>query len=464
MQEFDLFVIGAGSGGVRCARIAAQNGAKVGIVERQHWGGTCVNIGCVPKKLMVYAAEAGRAIHDAPAYGWNVTEQGHDWSRFMAAKNREIERLNGIYVSLLNRAGVELFTGSAQLTDAQTISITPSVLEPEAQPRTVRAKKIVLATGSTPVRLDFPGAEHALVSDDLFALPERPGRIAIIGSGYIGLEFASIFAGLGSDVALAYRQPLPLKGFDQDLRERMKTLIDLRGINQHHDVTPEKIEKTADGLKLFLSNGKVLNVDAVLMATGRRPAIDGLGLEAAGIAVEKGSVSVNHETFETSVPSIYAIGDITNRYNLTPTAIAEGHMLAEALFNPQGRDWAFETTPKAVFFSPPLASVGLSEDEAKVNHDLEIYTAEFTPMGQTLPQRSGKSFMKLIVDGRSGVLLGAHMIGPEAPEIIQIMAVAVTAGLTKAELDRTVALHPTLAEEFVTMRIPDRKVMRRPSA
>ncbi|MDF7674370.1 glutathione-disulfide reductase [Acetobacteraceae bacterium ESL0709] len=459
MQEFDLFVIGAGSGGVRCARIAAQNGAKVGIVERRHWGGTCVNIGCVPKKLMVYAAEAGRAIHDAPAYGWNVTEQGHDWSRFMVAKNKEIERLNGVYVSLLKRSGVELFTGDARLVDGQTISITPSVLEPDAEPQTIKAKKIVLAAGSTPVRLDFPGAEHALVSDDLFALPERPNRIAIIGSGYIGLEFASIFAGLGSDVDLVYRQPLPLKGFDQDLRERMRTLIDLRGINQHHDVTPLKIEKTADGLELSLSSGNVLNVDAVLMATGRRPAIDGLGLDAAGVHTEKGSVTVN-EQFATSVPSIYAIGDIINRYNLTPTAIAEGHMLAEELFNPQGRDWSFETTPKAVFFSPPLASVGLSEEEARESHDLEIYTAEFTPMGQTLPQRSGKCFMKLVVDGRSGVMLGAHMIGPDAPEIIQIMAVAVTAGLTKAELDRTVSLHPTLAEEFVTMRLPDRKVSR----
>lgn len=459
MQEFDLFVIGAGSGGVRCARIAAQNGAKVGIVERQHWGGTCVNIGCVPKKLMVYAADSGRAVHDAPAYGWNVSGQGHDWSRFMAAKNKEIERLNGVYISLLKRAGVELFTGSASLKDAHTITITPSALEPEATTQTIKAKKIVLATGSMPSRLDFPGAEHALVSDDLFSLSERPERIAIIGSGYIGIEFSGIFSGLGSDVDLVYRQPLPLKGFDQDLREHMHKLIDLRGINQHHGVTPQKIEKTKDGLELFLSGGKVLNVDAVLMATGRHPAIEGLGLERVGVKTEKGAVIVN-EDFSTSVPSLYAIGDITNRYNLTPTAIAEGHMLAEALFHPQGREWSFETTPKAVFFSPPLASVGMSEEEAGNDHDLEIYTAEFTPMGQILPQRPGKCFMKLVIDGRSGVILGAHMIGPDAPEIIQIMAVAVTAGLTKAELDRTVSLHPTLAEEFVTMRVPDRKVSR----
>ncbi|UMM64560.1 glutathione-disulfide reductase [Aristophania vespae] len=459
MQEFDLFVIGAGSGGVRCARIAAQNGANVAIVERQHWGGTCVNLGCVPKKLMVYASEMGQSLKDAPSYGWDVHINGHDWAHFIEAKDKEIARLNGVYVSLLKRAGVTSFTGNARLKAGNIIEITPSPLEPDAPTLTVKAKKIVLATGSTPVRLDIPGAEHALVSDDVFSLKERPQHIAIIGSGYIGLEFASIFNNLGSDVELVYRQNLPLRGFDTDLREHMHALIDMKGIVQHVETTPKKIEKTDAGLELTLSTGKVLKVDAVLMATGRRPAIDELGLEEAGIETDKGAVKTD-SSFATSVPSIYAIGDITNQYNLTPTAIAEGHLLAEALFNPQGRDWSFETTPKAVFFSPPMASVGLTEQEAVKQHDLEIYSSQFTPMAQTLPGRPGKIFMKLIVDARSGVLLGAHMIGPDAPEIIQMLAIAVTASLTKAELDRTLSLHPTSAEEFVTMRTPDRKVPR----
>ena len=462
MQDYDLFVIGAGSGGVRCARIAAQNGARVGIAERRHWGGTCVNLGCVPKKLMVYAAETGRMIEDAPAFGWDVQRpSSFDWYSFIAAKDREIERLNGIYISMLEKAGIDLYTGDAKLLDANTLEIGPSVLAPEAPVQRIRAKTIVLATGSTPVRLDIPGSELAITSDELFHLPERPQKVAIIGSGYIGVEFAGILAGMGSQVDLFYRQPLPLRGFDEEVRTHLKELIDLHGITQHPGTTPVRLEDIGGGkaVRLVTDDGVSYEVDAVIMATGRRAAVDSLGLDAAGVALEKGHVVAGVDG-KTNVPSIYAIGDIRDQYNLTPTAIAEGHMLAEQLFNPQGRTWSFETLPKAVFFSSPVGVVGLSEEEAAKDHDLAIYTSRFTPMRQTLPKRAGKILMKLVVDRHSDVVLGAHMVGPDAPEIIQMLAIAVTAKLTKKQLDQTVALHPSTAEEFVTMRTPTRLVDR----
>lgn len=458
-QDVDLFVIGAGSGGVRCARIAAQHGARVAVAERRHWGGTCVNLGCVPKKLMVYAADTGRMIDDAPGYGWDVSKKPHDWSRFMRAKDAEIARLNGIYVSMLEKAGVSLYTGDARLVDEHTVEIGPSPLAPGAPVQRITAKKIVLATGSTPIRLDIPGAEHAITSDEAFHLPERPERVAVIGGGYIGVEFAGIFAGLGSQVDLIYRQPHPLRGFDHDVREHVSELIGLNDITRHPECSPVRIDRESGGLRVTLDNGHVLEVDAVMMATGRRPAIDALGLENTAVAVEKGSVVVNEQS-ETTVPSLYAIGDITNQYNLTPTAISEGHLLAERLFAPQGREWSFETTPKAVFFSAPIGTVGLTEEEAVRDHDVAIYLSRFTAMRQSLPKRPGKILMKLVVDQQSDVVLGAHMVGPDAPEIIQMLAIAVTAKLTKKQLDRTISLHPSSAEEFVTMRTPTRCVAR----
>ncbi|MXV44049.1 glutathione-disulfide reductase [Saccharibacter sp. 17.LH.SD] len=459
MQEFDLFIIGAGSGGVRCARIAAQHGARVAVAERRHWGGTCVNLGCVPKKLMVYAADTGRLIDDAPGYGWDVTRSPHHWARFMEAKDQEITRLNGIYVSMLEKAGVTLFTGDARLCDAETIEIGPSTLAPDAPVQRVKAKKIVLATGSVPVKLDIPGAEFAITSDEVFHLAQRPERIAVIGSGYIGVEFAGIFSGLGSKVDLVYRQSLPLRGFDHEVREHLSEGIDLYDITRHAGCSPTKIEKNADGLCLTLDNGQTLEVDAVLMATGRRPSVDKLGLDAAGVRTEKGRVVVDAQS-ATNVASIYAIGDITDQYNLTPTAIAEGHLLAERLYAPQGREWSFETTPKAVFFASPVATVGMTEEEAAREHDITVYTTRFTAMRQVLPKRSGKIFMKLVIDQKSDVVLGAHMVGPDAPEIIQMLAIAVSARLTKKQIDRTISLHPTSAEEFVTMRTPTRHVRR----
>lgn len=458
MQEFDLFVIGAGSGGVRCARIAAQNGARVAIAERRHWGGTCVNLGCVPKKLMVYAAEYGREIDDARAYGWDVTPRQHDWRTLIDAKDREIERLNGIYVSMLKKAGVELFTGDARFVDANTVEIGPSELAPDAAVQTVRAKNIVIATGGAPTRLDIPGAEHAIVSDDAFHLENRPERVAIIGSGYIGIEFAGIFAGLGSQVDFVYRQDLPLRGFDEEMRRHIAELVPLNGITSHPGSTPERIEKTSNGYRLHLKGGKVIETDCVFMATGRHPNLKSLRLDLAGVEVTDGRIVTRLEDAKTNVRGIYAIGDVTDTYNLTPTAIAEGHLLAERLFGETGREWSFATTPKAVFFSQPLASVGLTEEEAAEHHTLDIYTSSFTPMRQSLSGRKGKAFMKLVVDSKSQVVLGAHMIGPDSPEIIQGLAIAVTAGLTKRDLDRTIGLHPTSAEEFVTMRTPTRHV------
>lgn len=465
MQEYDLFVIGGGSGGVRAARIAAQHGAKVGIAERRHWGGTCVHLGCVPKKLMVYASEIGRALEDAPSYGWRgVSRLAHQWTDLIEGKNKEISRLNEIYRNLLKNASIDIFEGEARIKEANLLEITPSLLQTqynqqdEVKTITVRAKKIILAPGSRPRRLEIEGAEFAITSDDVFHLPQRPERIAIIGGGYIGVEFGGIFAGLGSETHLIYRQKEPLSGFDGEMRRLLKAQFPLYDICDHAEKNPIKIEKDGKLLRLFLDDGTVLEVDAVMMAVGRKPEISSLSLENLKIKTEGGHICVN-EQFETSVPSIYAIGDVIDRYNLTPTAIAEGHLLAEQLFAPQGREWSFETTPKAVFFSSPLASVGMTEEEAQKHYKrLAIYTTSFTPMKHVLPKRAGKVFMKLIVDVESDIILGAHMMGSDGPEIIQILAIAVTQSLTKRAIDRTIALHPTTAEEFVTMRTATRFV------
>lgn len=465
MQEYDLFVIGAGSGGVRCARIAAQHGAHVGIAERRHWGGACVNLGCVPKKLMVYASEMGQMLQDAPFYGWNIEASSHDWARFMAAKNAEIARLNGIYMSLLEKSGIDLFTGEARLLAPGEIEIVPNDFSLDQNPHQksasktrIRAKKIILAPGSRPKKLEIEGAEFALTSDDIFYLKERPQKIAIIGGGYIGVEFAGIFAGLGSETHLIYRQEEPLRGFDGEIRRFLKGQLPFYHIHDHSGKSPVKIEKNGKNLSLFLDDGTFIEVDAILMATGRVPALANLSLENCQIKIEKGHICVDAH-FETSCKSIYAIGDILDRHNLTPTAIAEGHLLAEQLFAPQGRSWNFECVPKAVFFSSPLASVGLSEEEALEKYqELAIYTTSFRAMKQTLPKSEKKIFMKLVIDKKTDIVLGAHMMGGDAPEIMQILALAVSESLTKKALDRVIALHPTSAEEFVTMRTPTRFV------
>ncbi|GAN54206.1 glutathione-disulfide reductase [Tanticharoenia sakaeratensis] len=465
---YDLFVIGAGSGGVRCARIAAQHGASVGIAESRHWGGTCVNLGCVPKKLMVYASEYPDMIDDAVAYGWDAAHGEHDWTRLIDAKDREIERLNGIYVKMLGKAGVALHTGRATINgvDADgifSLEIGPSPLAPDAAPQSVRARRVVIATGSHPVRPPIAGAEHAIVSDDAFHLPQRPERVCIVGSGYIGVEFASIFAGLESHVDLVYRQDRPLRGFDDELRTHLAEMLPGRGIVAHPKASPVEIAQDGEGYRVVLDNGGVIETDCVFLATGRKPNIGGLGLEALGVALPDGRIAVD-EASQTNRPGLYAIGDVTDRHNLTPTAIAEGHILAEHLFGEKQRAWSFDTTPKAVFFTPALASCGLTEDEAAAGDDIEIFSTSFTPLRQTISGRETKVFMKLVVRARDQVVVGAHMIGGDAAEVMQAVAICITGGLTKHDFDRTIGIHPTSAEELVTMRSPTRHVPQRGAA
>ena len=463
-HDFDLLVIGAGSGGVRCARIAASHGARVAVVESRHWGGTCVNLGCVPKKLMVQASEFGDMVDDSHGFGWNTRRGTHDWATLMAAKDREITRLNGIYVSMLEKAGVTLFTGHASLTGPRSVRITPTALAPDAPTREVTAQRIVIATGSTPTRPSFPGADLAITSDEAFALPQCPKRVALIGAGYIGIEFAGIFAGLGAEAALIYRHDLPLRGFDEDMRTGLSEAITVRGIAQHRNASPESLTRDGTDLRLRLSTGEALRVDCVFLATGRHPRTAGLGLEQAGIKTAQNGRIVVDGLGETSCPGIYAIGDVTDRINLTPVAIAEGHTLADQLFGTAPpRQWDFATTPKAVFFSPPLASTGLTEEEAARSGAVDIYLTRFTPMRHTLGgRRERKTLMKLVVDQASQVVVGAHILGDDAPEMLQAVAIAVTAKLTKADFDRTIGIHPTSAEELVTLRTRTRETPHTP--
>ncbi len=441
--DFDLFVIGGGSGGVRCARVAAGHGARVAIAEARFWGGTCVNVGCVPKKLMVMAAEYGLAARDSHGFGWDTPPGRHDWAALIAAKDREIGRLNGTYRRLLDGSGCTAFEARATLLDAHTL---------EVGGKPVTAERIVLATGGRPVRPQFPGAEHAIVSDDAFFLPDLPRRIVLLGGGYIAVEFAGIFSGLGAEVDLIYRQPLPLRGFDEDLREALAEAMQAGGIRLHPAATIAAIEPVGSAKRVVLSDGDVLEADLVFAATGRLPNTAGLGLERTGVATDGLGAVLVHDAAETTVPNIYAIGDVTNRLNLTPVAIAEGHSLADRLFGPAGRDWALEAVATAVFSSPPIGTVGLTESEAALRGPADIYLTRFTPMRHTLSGRARKTLMKLVVCQRTQRVLGAHMLGEDAPEILQGLSIAINAGATKQDFDRTVGIHPTAAEEFVTLR------------
>ena len=457
--DFDLLVIGGGSGGVRCARIAATHGARVAVAESRHWGGTCVNLGCVPKKMMVQASEYGEHALDGRGFGWSAEPGTHDWRRLMEAKDAEIGRLNAVYVRLLRNAGVTLFESQARFEDVHTVMLDLGPLDPDFAPRRITAERIVIATGSRPlVQPHIEGHALGIDSDGAFHLAERPQRVTMVGGGYIGVEFSGIFAGLGSEVQLVYRQDLPLRGFDQDLREALAEAIALRGIQAHPGTQLHRIRRHEGALRVTLTDGREWDTDLVFFAVGRTPNVDGLGLDTAGVATtEDGRILVNAHG-ETGQPGIFAIGDVTNRRNLTPVAIAEGHILADRLFGGTAREWSFETTPKAVFFTPPLASVGLTEEEAAAAGPADIYLARFTPMRHTLSGRSRQSVMKLVVDAASGRVVGAHMLGEDAPEMMQGLAIAVTAGLTKADFDRTIGLHPTSAEEFVTLRTRTRRV------
>jgi glutathione reductase (NADPH) len=445
--DFDLFVIGGGSGGTRCARIAASHGARVGVAEERFWGGTCVNVGCVPKKLMVQAAEYGGWAEDARGFGWDITRGAHDWAGFIASKDEEIARLQATYKSMLQKAGAREFEAHVRFIDPHTLDVGG---------KTVTAERIVIATGSTPNKADIPGADLAGITDDLFYLPERPARIAIVGGGYSAVEFAGIFNGLGSEVHLIYRQPLPLRGFDGDLREALAEAMQADGIHLHHGLMPTHILAAGpaeEARRVHLSDTTDLLVDFVVLTTGRVPNLRGLDLDASGVATNAdGAVQVDPGS-RTNVPHIYAIGDVTDRLNLTPWAIAEGHALADTLYGNNPREASPENVPTAVFSVPALATVGLSEEDAAALGPVDIYVTRFTPMRHTLTGRRGRrALMKLVVDQRSQRVLGAHMLGEEAAEIMQGIGIAVRMGATKQDFDRTIGIHPTAAEEFVTMR------------
>jgi len=442
-MDFDLFVIGGGSAGVRCARISAGHGARVGIAEERFWGGTCVNIGCVPKKLMVQAGEYGGWAEDAAGFGWSIQKGPHDWKKLIAAKDREITRLEGFYRRLLQGAGATVFDGRAVLVDPHTIDLAG---------KRVTAKSIVIATGGHPERPDIPGAELGIVSDDAFYLPTLPRRVVMVGSGYIAVEFAGIFSALGAEVHLVYRQPLPLRGFDHDLRESAVEALQAQGIQLHPNCVPTRVDADGDQRVLTFGANRTLQADLVFFATGRRPNTAGLGLEQAGVKLNPRGAVIVDAALSSSQPHIYAMGDVTDRINLTPIATAEGHALADSLFGGQPRAVSLLNVPSAVFTTPPIGSVGLSEDQAAAMAPMDIYVTRFTPMRHNLSGRGRRSMMKLVVEQATQKVVGAHMMGEDAPEIIQGIAIAVVMGATKADFDRTIGIHPTAAEEFVTLR------------
>jgi glutathione reductase (NADPH) len=448
-MDFDLFVIGGGSAGVRCARIAAGHGARVGIAEDRFWGGTCVNVGCVPKKLLVQAGEYGAWAEDATGFGWEIHKGQYDWARLIASKDREISRLNGIYRRLLDAAGAAIFDARATFLDKHTLDVGGT---------RVTAERIVIAVGGHPVRPDIPGAELGIISDDAFYLPDRPERVAIVGGGYIGVEFAGIFAALGSSVDLIYRQPLPLRGFDHDLRQALADALTDQGVTLHPGCAPTRLDLDGQTRMLAFGAGPGVRADLVFFATGRQAATARLGLEHSGIATTTTGAVVVDEHLRTTQHHIYAIGDATDRMNLTPVATAEGHALADSLFGRLPRSISLLNVPTAVFSTPPLATVGLTEELAAARAPVDVYVSRFTPMRHTLTGRGRKTVMKLVVDHATQRVLGAHMLGDDAPEIMQGLAIAVAMGATKADFDRTIGIHPTAAEEFVSMRSRTRTV------
>ncbi len=445
--DFDLFVIGAGSGGVRAARIAAGHGARVGICESSRVGGTCVIRGCVPKKLLSYAAHFAEEFEDAEAYGWEVGETSFSWPRLIANKDREIDRLNKVYLGLLEKSGVKLFSTHGKMLSANEVQLGDQV---------VSADKILIATGARPWIPDIPGAEHGITSDDAFHLKSLPQSIVIIGGGFIACEFASIFNGMGSRVIQAYRGEQILRGFDDDVRHTLAAEMQKKGIEIRLNTIVTELVPQANGLiTLKLDDGGELQADTVMFATGRVPNVRGLGLVDAGVhALPGGMIPVN-EYSRTNLKNVFAVGDVTNRVNLTPVALMEGHAFADSEFggNPRPVDHRF--VPSAVFSHPPVATVGFSEKEAVVHYgQLDVYKSLFTPLKHTLSGRQEKIMMKLLVQASSGIVVGLHVVGMDAPEIVQGFAIAIKYGLTKQQFDLTIGIHPTVAEELVTMRSP----------
>ncbi len=444
--DYDLFVIGAGSGGVRAARIAANHGARVAVAEEYRVGGTCVIRGCVPKKLMVYAGRFHGDFEDAAGFGWDVRSASFDWSILIANKDKEIDRLEKAYRANLERSKVTILPERATLLDAHTVKL--------ASGKTIRADKILIATGAWPHLPDMTGAELGITSNEAFHLKKLPREIAIVGGGFIALEFAGIFNGLGSKVTVAYRGEQILRGFDDDLRNDLADAMRRRGVDIHTMCAPVAIEKAGDKLALTLTNGERVIVDHVMLATGRTPNTANLGLDKAGVKIgANGEIIVDAES-RTNVANIYAVGDVTDRVALTPVAIREGHAFADSVFG--GKPWTvgYDNIPMAVFSEPEVGSVGMSEADARRMYGdaVDIYKARFRPMKYTLSGRDERMMMKLVVNQKTQKLLGCHVLGPDAGEIVQMAAIAMQMGATKADFDRTMALHPSAAEELVTMR------------
>jgi glutathione reductase (NADPH) len=448
MFDYDLFVIGAGSGGVRASRMAAGYGARVAVCEDYRVGGTCVIRGCVPKKLLVYASEFSEEFEDAKGFGWTHDAPEFSWPRLIEAKDREIDRLNGLYIQTLKNAGVDNLQGRGRLIDRNTVELTG----PEAV-RKITAKYILIATGAWPQMPQIPGIEYAITSNEAFHLSDLPRRIMVVGGGYIAVEFAGIFNGLGAKVTELYRGPQILRGFDGDLRNALAEEMVKKGVDIRLNTTITAIEKGAHGLTLSLADGSRLEADCVMYATGRVPNTANLGLEEAGVKLSPNGAVVVDDYSQSSVENIYAVGDVTDRVALTPVAIKEGAAFADTLFGGKPTKVDYADIPSAVFSQPAVATVGLSEEAARQKYAaVDIYKSSFRPMKYTLGGRSERSLMKLVVDRSSDKVVGAHMVGGDAAEIIQGLAIAIKCGATKAQFDATVAIHPSSAEEFVLMR------------
>ena len=444
--DYDLFVIGAGSGGMRASRVSAAYGAKVAVAEEYRVGGTCVIRGCVPKKLLVYGSHFAEELQDAAHYGWTVEGMKFDWATLRDTVLRDVDRLNGLYEQTLENNKVERFMERATITGPHLVKL--------AGGREITAKHILVAVGAWPVLPEFPGVEHCITSNEVFHLPELPRRIVIQGAGYIAMEFAGIFNALGSDVTVVNRSGAILRGYDESLRDRLLQITMARGITYRMNCPITEVVKLDNGcLSVTVGNHDPIEVDAVMIATGRRPKTDGLGLEAAGIELGvNGEIPVDEHN-RTTCESVYAVGDVTDRVQLTPVAIREGQAFADTVFGGNARTIDYDCIPNAVFSQPPLAGVGLTEGQARQKYgNVKVFTSDFRPMKNVFAERHERGLYKLVVDANTDKILGVHLIGPEAPEILQAAAIAVRAGLTKADFDATVALHPSMAEELVLMR------------
>ncbi|MDO4231672.1 MAG: glutathione-disulfide reductase [Lautropia sp.] len=453
--DFDLFVIGAGSGGVRAARIAAQHGARVGIAESFRYGGTCVIRGCVPKKLLVYASRFPESFHEAAGFGWQVAKPTLDWKKLVAAKEKEITRLEGIYSANLEKAGVTRFAERASIAGPGRVVLSSG--------KEITAKDILIATGGEPVMpADLPGVELAISSNEVFDLPEFPKRIAVVGGGYIGVEFAGIFAGLGAQVTQIHRGPRVLRGFDVEMADHIVEAYRARGIDMKMNATLKRLDRKADGtITITLHDDSTLDVDQVLIATGRRPATRNLGLETVGVATGKGGEILVDAFSRTSVPGIYAVGDVTDQVNLTPVAIRQGHAFADTTYGK--KPWVADLSfiPTAIFSTPEMGTVGLNEEEARAQYPIvDVYRTSFRTLKATLGGSAERVHQKILVDGSTDRVLGVQLLGPDSGELVQVIATLLRMGVTKRDFDQTMPLHPSSAEELMTMRTPSARHMQ----